>query len=99
MKRLFALTMVLVFVVGIPFSVLANDGEYRNVSQFCTANDDLGYSSHGQCVSYLRACYGPGNSGPMCVCRDYLNSDPQGFYDMYNNLRACISHLRHGYVP
>ena len=98
MKTLLVLTIMLVFLVGTTISVLAIDGDYKNASQFCKANDDLDYSSHGQCVRFVMACYERGNTGPLCACRGFLAYDPTGFYDQYNNLGECVSHLRHGFV-
>ena len=98
MKTLLALMIMLTLAVCIPVPVLANDGDYKNASEWCMANDNLGYSSHGQCVRYVMACYGRGNTGPLCACRDYLNNNPVGFYEEYNNLGECVSHLRHGFV-
>lgn len=98
MKTSLAFIMMLVLVVGISAPVLAIDGEFKNASQWCKANDDLGYASHGQCVRFFRACYEPGNTGPLCVCRDYFDNDPTGFNDVYNNLGECVSHLRQGFV-
>ena len=98
MKKSIALTIILAFIVGLPVAVLANYDGYQNASQWCTAKDDLGLRNHGACVSFLRACEGPGNTGPLCACRELLDSNPSGFYDGYNNLGECVSHLRDGYV-
>ncbi len=98
MKTSLAFIIMLVLVVGISVPVLAIDGEYKNASQWCKANDDLGYRNHGQCVRSFTACYGRGNTGPLCACKDYLDSNPGGFHEEYNNLGECVSHLWHGFV-
>jgi hypothetical protein len=98
MKTSLGFVMLLVLVVGISAPVLAIDGEFKNASQWCKANNDLDYSNHGQCVRSVTACYGRGNSGPVCACKDYLDNDPDGFYVEYNNLGECVSHLRQGFV-
>lgn len=98
MKTSVAFIIMLVLVVGISGPVLAIDGEYKNASQWCKANGDLGYSNHGQCVRFVRVCYEHGNNGPVCTCKAFLNSDPEAFYDEYNNLGECVSHIRFGFV-
>ena len=98
MKRLTALIIMLIFVAVIPVAVFANDVQ-QNASQWCTANDDLGYKNHGTCVSIVKACEEPGNTGPVCSCKEYLNFDPTGFYNEYNSLDECVDHLRLGYIP
>jgi hypothetical protein len=98
MKRLLAFTIMLVLAIVIPATVLAGDAEYKNASPWCTANDDLGSSSHGQCVKFVIACYASGSTGALYACGDLLANNPKGFYDEYNNLDECVSHLRHGFV-
>ena len=93
MKKLIALTALLAFIVGTSVCVLANDDESTNASNFCKANEDLGYINHGQCVSVLMA-----PDGPVKTCKQLLNDDPEEFYDEYNNLGECISHTQDGYV-
>ncbi len=98
MKRTLAFTIILVLAVGIPVTVLAGDPEYKNASSWCTANDDLGYSSHGQCVKFVIACCESGTTGALYACGGLLANNPKGFYDEYNNLDECISHLKDGFV-
>jgi hypothetical protein len=89
---------LLLFVIGIPATSLAINGEYSNAAQNCKANDNLGYSSLGKCISVLRACDGLGNTEAVCTCKEFLNSAPVGFFDTYNNTAECINFQRHGYV-
>lgn len=99
MKRLVVLTVLMTVVVGIPISILAKkDGSRGGAAQFCKANNNLGYEDLGQCVSIFRAHYGPGNSGPVGVCKEFVYNAPKAFYENYNSLDDCISHLRNGYV-
>ena len=79
MKKLILLTIVIAFVVGGPGLVFANGVEPENASKYCKANDDLDYKNHGQCVSSFKKCYTPGNTGPVCVCKEHLGNDPTGF--------------------
>src|SRR4030042_2349884 len=95
MKTPLSLMIMLVLAICLSTPVLANA---ENDSQWCKANDNLGYSSHGQCVRYVKACNEPGNTGPLCACRTYLNNDPEGFYVEYNNLGEWISHLQDGFI-
>jgi len=99
MKRLSVLMVMLAFITMIPSAILANDVEYNNASQWCTANDDLTLQSHGKCVSLVRSCEGPGNTGPVCSCKEFQSLNPEDFYTEYNSLGECISHLRVGYIP
>jgi hypothetical protein len=99
MKISIILTLLLAFIIGLPPAILANYDGYQNASQWCTANDDLLLKNHGACVSYLRACKGPDDTGPMCACKELLDSNPDGFYAEYNNLNECVNHLKDGYVP
>lgn len=92
-----AVAIILAFVVCTPGMLFA-DSEYKNASEWCKANDELGYKKHGQCVSFVTLCYERGNTGPVCACKEYMNNTPVGFYVEYNNLGECISHLRQGYV-
>lgn len=94
MKKLIVLTVLLAFVVGSPVTVLANGSEIKNASQYCKANNDLGFSNHGKCVSLLMA-----QDGPVKICKEMLNTNPGEFYETYNNLGGCISHIRLGYDP
>jgi hypothetical protein len=98
MKRLIILTTLFVFAFGMPCSISANFVEYQNMSKFCEANNDLGYQSHGKCVSIMMACENFGDDGPLCSCKEFLNKDPAGFYEMYNNIGECINYLELGYV-
>ncbi len=100
MKRFAILTILLVVFVGIPLSTLGKSGndESGSAAQFCKANDNLGYSSLGQCINIFKTSYSPGNSGPVGVCKEFLNKDPEQFYDSYNNLDECVNFLRTGYV-
>jgi hypothetical protein len=98
MKKLILLTLLMAFIVGLPITTFAKNDAFINPSQWCTANDDLGLSSHGACVKYLMACKGPGDTGPLCGCRELLDFSPQGFYGEYNNLAECVNHLKYGYV-
>lgn len=100
MKRFAILTILLVFLLGIPLSTLAKGGkeESGSAAQFCTANNNLGYNSSGQCISVFRTMYGPGNSGPVAVCKELLNNAPETFYGNYNSVDDCVSHLRNGYI-
>jgi hypothetical protein len=97
MKRLIALVVVLVVVLGASFIAVANNDDYKNASQFCEANEDLGVS-HGKCVSTVNACFRDGNTGPVCICKFFLYALPDDFYTEFNNLGECISYIRHGYV-
>jgi hypothetical protein len=100
MKRLIALSILLVFVIGTPMLLFAKKekGEDKTYAQFCMANGNLGYRSLGECVAVLSSCNRPGNTGPECACEEFLNNDPQGFYVEYNSFAECISHLRDGFV-
>ena len=98
MKKMIVFMLLLAFVAGFQVTVLANNGEIQNPSEWCTAKEDLGLRNHGACVSYLRACEGPGNTQPLCACKELLNVDPESFFDGYNNLGECVSHLRNGFV-
>ena len=101
MKRFILLTIVIAFIVGSPVSILANNStiDPQEASKFCKANDDFDYNNHGQCVRYYVTCYGPGNSGPVCVCQGFMDSSPNVFFDAYNNFGECVSHLRRGFIP
>jgi hypothetical protein len=99
MKKVIVFTMLLSLVLVIPSAAFANDISAKDASAYCAANDNLGFKNQGQCVRHLRVCYGPGNTGPLCVCNGYLRDEPEGFYDMYNNIGHCISHLRRGVEP
>ncbi len=104
MKKLLILMILFAFVVGVPGSVLAKkkkdkeDIKLTSASQFCEANGNLGYSSLGDCIDIFLTTYGPGNSGPVGVCKEFLNKDPEQFYERYNNLDECVNFLRTGYV-
>jgi hypothetical protein len=98
MKTSVAFIIILLLIVGISLPVLAIDGEYQNASQWCTANDDLDYGNHGQCVKSVMGYYTSGGTGALYACKDLHANNPKGFYDEYNNLNECISHLRHGFV-
>ena len=103
MKKLIALLIVLAFVIWIPGSVVArkdvkNQVEQQNAAQYCEANDNMGYDSLARCVRVYMACNGPGNTGAVCICRQYQDNDPKGFYDAFNNFDECINFQRHGYV-
>lgn len=103
MKKLIALLIVLAFVIWIPGSVVAkkdvdNQVDQQNASQYCKANDNMGYNSLGRCVRVYMACNGPGNTEAVCICRTYQDEDPTGFYTEYNNLGECIGFQRDGYV-
>jgi len=99
MKRLITLMIMLAFIAVVPSTVFANGAVYKNVSQWCTANDDLNMNNHGSCVKFMKACEEQGNNGPVCSCKELQDSNPTGFYEEYNNLGECISHLRLGYIP
>jgi len=104
MKKFVILTILIAFVIGVPASMLAKGKdkptsiEFMNAAQFCDANGNLGYGSFGQCMSIFRACYGPGNSGAICVCKQFQKGEPQQFYVQYNNLDECVNFIRTGYV-
>ena len=103
MKKLIALLIVLTFVIWIPGSVVAkkdveNQAEQLNASQYCKANDNMGFNSLGRCVRLYMACNGPGNTEALCICRTFQNEEPTEFYTEYNNLGECINYQRHGYV-
>lgn len=103
MKKLIALLIVLTFVIWIPSSVLAkkdvdNQVDQQNASQYCKANNNMGYSSLGRCVRLYVACNEHGNTEAVCICKTYQEEDPPGFYTEYNNLGECISFQRDGYV-
>jgi len=95
MKKAILLTVLLAFVFTLPAAALA---ELTNASEFCAANDDLGFRNHGQCVSSITSCYGPGGEGAGCACKQFMSNDPTGFYTEYNNLDECINHLQYGFV-
>ncbi len=97
MKKLFVLTVLLLFVIGLPGATLAN-GLYSNAAQSCKDNDNWGYSSFGKCVSILRACEGPGNTDAVCTCKVFLDTAPSAFFVAYNNMGECINYERFGYV-
>jgi hypothetical protein len=94
MKKMIVFIMLLSLVLVIPSAAFANNISPKEAAAYCAANDNLGFQNQGQCVRYLRVCYGPGNTGPLCVCNGFLLERPQDFYDMYNNIGHCISHLR-----
>jgi hypothetical protein len=98
MKKLIVLAIIMAFIAGIPSAALANGVDIKNISQWCKANDDWGYSSHGKCVSMYASCNAPDNEGPVCACKDALAADPDTFYIEYNNLGDCISVLKNGYI-
>ena len=103
MKKLIALLIVLAFVIWIPSSVVAkkdvdNQVDQQNASQYCDANNNMGYNSLGRCVRVYMACNGPGNTEAVCICRTYQDENPTGFYTEYNSLGECINFQRHGYV-
>jgi len=104
MRKFVALAIVLAFVIVVPASTLAKGKktpksiEFTSAAQFCDANGNLGYGSFGECMSIFRACYGPGNSGAVCVCKQFQTGEPQQFYVQYNNLDECVNFMRHGYV-
>ena len=98
MKTLLVLMTILAIGVCIVGPVFAVNGGFSDAWEWCKAHDNLGYKNTGMCVRYVVVCYGPGNTGPVCACEDYQNVDPVGFYDMYNNLGDCVSHLRHEVV-
>ena len=79
MKKIIALLIVLTFVIGIPGAVVAKVDQ-ENASQFCKANDNMGYNNLGRCVRVYTACYGPGNTEAVCVCKTYQSEDSTGFY-------------------
>jgi len=92
------LTVLFMFFFSLPYTIYANDDEYKSMSQFCKANNDLGYASHGKCVSVMMICENFENDGPVCTCKTFLNNDPTGFYEMYNSIGECINFLDVGYV-
>ena len=103
MKKLIALLIALAFVIGIPGSVIAEKDvdkqvDQQNASQYCTANDNMGYNNLGRCVRVYMACNGPGIMEAACICRIYQDEDPTGFFTEYNNQEECISYHRDGYV-
>lgn len=98
MKRLIVFTMMMAFIFGVSGVLFAGDGDIENASQWCTANDDLGYSNHGTCVKFIMSSKGPGDIGSVIACKELLDYSPQIFYDKYNNLTECVSHLQDGYV-
>jgi hypothetical protein len=105
MKKLIALLIVLAFVIWIPGFVVAkkdknveNKVDQQSASQFCEANDNMGYNSMGRCVRVYMACYGPGNTEAVCICRNFQNESPTAFYTEFNNLNECINFERQGYV-
>ena len=103
MKKFVTLTILLAFVVVAPTSALAKKEattkslEFMSAAQFCDANGNLG-GSFGDCMSIFRACYGPGNSGAVCVCKQFQKGEPQKFYVQYNNLDECVNFMRQGFV-
>jgi hypothetical protein len=98
MKGPIAFTLAMAFLFGFIPIGNAVAGEAVNASQFCKANGELGYSSHGKCVSILLGAYERDENGPVYFCKEFLNNDPEGFYTEYNNIGECISHLVNGYV-
>ena len=103
MKKLIGLLIVLAFVIWIPGSVVAkmdvdNQVAQQNASQYCKANDNMGYNSLGRCVRVYMVCSGPGNMEAACICRAYQDEDPTGFFTEYNNQEECVSFHRDGYV-
>ena len=99
MKKSIGLLIALAFVIWIPGSVVAKkDVDQQNASQYCKANDNMGYNNLGRCVRVYMACNGPGNTEAVCICKTYQHEDPEGFYTEYNNLGECISFHRDGYV-
>jgi hypothetical protein len=105
MKKALALLLVLAFVIWIPGSVVAkkdkdfeSQADEQSASQFCDANHNMGYNSKGRCVRVYMACYGPGNTEAVCVCRNYQNESPTAFFTNFNNLNECINFERQGYV-
>jgi hypothetical protein len=92
MKKLLALTIALAFFVGIPVYVLA-DGPYRNASEFCKDNGDLGFR-HGICVSIVENLLDRGDAAPVDICKLWELLDPLSFYGEYENLGQCINDLR-----
>ena len=97
MKGPIALTLAMAFLFGVILMGSAVAGEHVNASQFCKANGELGYASHGKCVSILGA-YERDENGPAYFCKEFSNNSPESFYTEYNNMGECVSHLVNGYV-
>jgi hypothetical protein len=77
--------------LAIGFAGPASASNPDNLSQFCTANGDLGLSSHGQCVSTLQTS---NNLTPAGACKYMQTLDPPGYYEQYfGNTGSCVSYF------
>lgn len=65
----------------------ADYGPFQNASQLCTAFDDFGFPSHGDCVSAFRS-----SAGISDFCQTYLV--PEGYFP---NQGQCVSTLNQLY--
>ena len=76
--------------LAIGFAGPASASNPDNLSQFCSANGDLGLSSQGQCVSTLQTS---NNGTPSGACK-YMQAFEPGYYEQYfGNTGSCVSYF------
>lgn len=75
--------------LAIGFAGPASASNPDNISQYCSAVDDLGVS-HGQCVSTLNTS---NNGTPSGACK-YLQTFYAAYYEQYfGNTGSCVSYF------
>jgi len=61
------------------------------INDFCKANNELGLSNHGECVTLLK---GKSNNLPPTLCK-YLKENYAAIFDAnFKNQGDCVSYFR-----
>lgn len=85
MKKVFVLIFVLLILGTVCGPVSADPPpEPGNWSQVCLMFDDMGFATHGECVTMLNEAFGPLGQRPVNFCTWYYEALG------YKNLGQCV---------
>ena len=98
MRKAFLIVSVsLLFVLSIGVFIYADPPEKQNVSQYCTASGNFGFT-HGMCVSVLTRCNNKSEEPPdngLRMCKIIKANNPRGFAEIFGNMGQCVSFLNY----
>ena len=96
-KSILIVSASLLLVLSIGVFIYADPPEGPNVSQYCTASGNFGFT-HSMCVSVLTKCNNkceepPGNN--LYLCKNFKANNPEKFAETFGNISQCVSILNY----
>jgi hypothetical protein len=64
-----------------------------SIAQLCDANQELGFATQGQCVSYVQVVLLGGKPQIEMLCRQLISSGGGGF--QFTSVSQCVPFLSH----